>query len=98
MVTSQAALFELDREALASGSTKGPIENPGDKAVAIRFENPIAIDENSSLMLNQVGGQSILVYEPLRERERLRQVTMQLPSGKAERRRVGGRRRIVPPT
>ncbi len=86
VVTSQAALFELDREALASGSTKGPIENPGDKAVAIRFENPISIDTTRSLMLNQVGGQSILVYDPQREREQLRQVTMRLPAGKP----VGG--------
>ncbi len=34
VVTSQAALYRLDRQALASGSTEGPIENPGDRIVA----------------------------------------------------------------
>jgi outer membrane protein assembly factor BamB len=82
VVTSQAAMFQLDREALGSGSTEPPIENPGAKAVAIRFENPIAIDETRSLMLNQVDGQSIVVYEPKRTTEKLRLVTLQLRSGK----------------
>ncbi len=64
VVTSQAALFELGRETLANGSTTGPIENPGDKAVGIRFANPVSIDATRSLMLNQLGGQSIIVYDP----------------------------------
>ncbi|MGI9469909.1 MAG: PQQ-binding-like beta-propeller repeat protein [Rubripirellula sp.] len=85
-VTTQAALFELDREALGAGSTTGPIENPGENAVAIRFENPIAINETSSLMLNQVDGQSIIVYEPQRANGKLRQLTMNLSAGKP----VGG--------
>lgn len=85
-VTTQAALFELDREALESGSTTGPIENPGEKAVAIRFEDPIAIDETRALMLNNVDGQSIIVYEPEREVGKLRQLTMSLSSGEP----VGG--------
>lgn len=80
-VTSQAALFELDRDSLSSGSTQGPIENPGDQAVAIRFENPIPIDPNRRLLLNQVDGQSIIVYEPQRDTGKLRQVTLQLSSG-----------------
>jgi outer membrane protein assembly factor BamB len=82
VVTSQAALFALDREALESGSTTGPIENPGDKAVAIKFENPVPVDEVRTLMLNQAGGRSILLYDPEREKERLRQLTMQLPAGR----------------
>ena len=80
-VTSQAALFEIDAEAQEAGSTTGPIENPGEKAVAIRFENPIAIDETRSLMLNQVDRQSIIVYEPQRENGKLRQLTMNFSSG-----------------
>ncbi len=32
-VTTQGALFELDRESLTSGSTQGPIENPGGDGV-----------------------------------------------------------------
>ncbi|MGB7328186.1 MAG: PQQ-binding-like beta-propeller repeat protein, partial [Rubripirellula sp.] len=82
VVTSQAALFELDREALTSGSTQGPIENPGKNAIGIRFEDPIAIDDTRVVMVNQSNGQSNLVYDPNRESEKLRQVTMQLPDGK----------------
>jgi outer membrane protein assembly factor BamB len=81
-VTTQAALFEIDAEAEKTGSTSGPIENPGEKSVAIRFEDPIAIDESRSLMLNQVDGQSIIVYEPERERGKLRQLTMSFSAGK----------------
>ncbi len=82
VVTSQAALFELGRETLANGSTTGPIENPGDKAVGIRFENPVSIDATRSLMLNQVGGQAIVVYDPSRKTEKLRQVTLGLAGAK----------------
>lgn len=82
VITSQAALFNLDRESLASGSTQGPIENPGKNAVGIRFENPVSIDDDRMAMVNQVGGQTIVLYDPNREREKLRQVTMQLPAGK----------------
>lgn len=81
-VTTQAALFEIDKEAEKAGSTNGPIENPGEKSVAIRFEDPIAIDESRSLMLNQVDGQSIIVYEPQRELGKLRQLTMSFSAGK----------------
>ncbi|TWU51007.1 outer membrane biogenesis protein BamB [Rubripirellula tenax] len=82
VVTSQAALFSLDRETLASGSTQGPIENPGKNAIGIRFEDPMPIDKNRIALVNQVGGQSILVYDPSRETEKLRQVAMQLPAGR----------------
>lgn len=82
VITSQAALFELDRESLAAGSTQGPIENPGKNAVGIRFQDPVVVDENRIGMVNQVGGQTIVLYDPKREREKLRQVTMQLPAGK----------------
>ncbi|MFK8115397.1 MAG: PQQ-binding-like beta-propeller repeat protein [Rubripirellula sp.] len=82
VVTTQAALFRLDGDALRSGSTKGPIENPGDRAVAIRYEDPIVIDENRRVMLNQVEGQSFAVYDPERETEKLRQVTLSVSSGR----------------
>ncbi len=81
VVTSQAALFRVGREAIQSGSTTGPIENPGEKAIAIKFEDPIAIDDTSSVMLNHAGDPSILVYNPKRETEVLRRVTMRLPAG-----------------
>ena len=81
-VTTQAALFSIDEEAQNSGSTTGPIENPGEKSAAIRFENPIAIDDTRSLMLNQVDHQSIIVYEPQRENGKLRQLTMSFSAGR----------------
>lgn len=76
VVTTQAALFRLDADALRSGSTTKPIDNPGDKAVAIKFEDPISIDANRNAFLNQVEKQSFAVYDPGREREKLRQVAM----------------------
>ena len=81
VVTTQAALFNLTSSKLASSETVSPIENPGEKAVAIRFLNPIAVDENRSVMLNAVGDPSLLVYDPERETEKLRRVTMSLSSG-----------------
>ena len=82
VVTSQAALFELGRQELTSGSTKGPIENPGDRIVAKKFVNPIQIDETRVAMVNQNDGQSILVYDPNRERELLRPVILNLSAGR----------------
>lgn len=83
IVTSQGALFELDREALASGSSKGPIENPGGTGVSMRFENPIAIDETRYAILNQENSGQILVYDPSRSRQKLRLVSLNLKRGKA---------------
>ncbi|TWT53298.1 outer membrane biogenesis protein BamB [Rubripirellula amarantea] len=80
-VTSQAALFALDRESLASGSTKGPLENPGRRSVNIRFEKPVAMEDGRVAFLDEGGGETVLVYAPQRENEKLRQVTMSLPAG-----------------
>jgi outer membrane protein assembly factor BamB len=82
VVTSQAALFDLDREALSSGSTTGPIENPGDQSVAIRYEDPIAIDDERFILINAVDGRTTMVYEPQRPTQKLRKVRLQLPSGR----------------
>ncbi len=81
-VTTQAALFELDRDALASGSTANPVENPGGTGIAMRFENPIKIDETRRVMLNQATSEDIVVYDPTRRQEKLRKLTLAL-SGKA---------------
>lgn len=81
-VTTAAALFEIGREELTSGSTKGPIENPGDQILAKSFENPVAIDEQRAALLNQVEGKSMIVYDPGRERQRLRPVTLGLSAGR----------------
>ena len=82
VVTSQAALYRLDRQALASGSTEGPIENPGDPIVAKSYSDPIRLDKGCAVMLNKVDGKSMLVYDPGRERELLRAVTMSLSAGR----------------
>lgn len=83
VVTTQAALFNLQSDASTDRLLGGekPIENPGDKAVAIRFTDPIKVDEKRRVMLNAVGDPSLLVYDPDRKSEKLRRVTMRLPSG-----------------
>lgn len=81
VVTSQAALYQLDRQALTTGSTSGPIENPGDELTAKSFADPIEVDKNRDVMLNKVDGKSMVVYDVGRERELLRSVTMSLSSG-----------------
>ena len=70
VVTSQGTLFELDREAIGSGMTKGPIENPGGDGVEMRFEDPLPIDESKRVLLNQASPGQILVYDPSRSSEK----------------------------
>lgn len=87
-ITSQAALFELDKDALASGSTGSPLEDPGASSVGIRYSNPVNLDSTKEkkfdmTMLDQSGGQKLLLYRPERPRDRVTEVTMQLPAGRA---------------
>ncbi|QDT08731.1 PQQ-binding-like beta-propeller repeat protein [Planctomycetes bacterium K23_9] len=79
--TSQAGLFLLDRESLASGTTEGPIENPGGDGVAMRFENPVRVNDDVRVLVNQETSEQIAVYDPTRSREKLRLVTLSLPDG-----------------
>ena len=83
VITTQAALFNLSLDPATNTYLGGqsPLENPGDKAVAIRFKDPISIDAKKKVMLNEVGDPSLLVYDPDRETEKLRRVTMSLSSG-----------------
>jgi outer membrane protein assembly factor BamB len=81
-ITSQAALFDLTAEDLAAGATSGPSENPGGSGVAMRFENPLRIDEQRTLMLNEETGGQICVYDPTRAKEKLRILALAIPSGK----------------
>ncbi|TWU34512.1 outer membrane protein assembly factor BamB family protein [Novipirellula artificiosorum] len=82
-ITTQATLFELDRESLATGSTQqGPIENPGGTGIAMRFEKPIRIDDSRVLMLNQTGSGEAIVLDPSRKREKLRRLQLGFGSGK----------------
>ncbi len=76
VVTTQGTLFELGRESLVSGSTPGPIENPGGNGVAMRFENPFKIDATRRLMLNQATPGEVIIYDPTRARELLRRIKL----------------------
>ncbi len=82
VVTSQAALYELDATALAEGATSAPIENPGGGGLAMRFESPSRIDDARAVMLNQANGGQVCVYDPTRDRQKLRLITLALPAGK----------------
>ncbi|TWU65089.1 PQQ-binding-like beta-propeller repeat protein [Crateriforma conspicua] len=83
-ITSQGALFELDRAALAEGSTKAPLENPGGEGVAMRFVDPIIAasagqETPNRILINSQEPSEILVYDPSRQRDMLRKVTIRLP-------------------
>ncbi|MCC9654228.1 outer membrane protein assembly factor BamB family protein [Rhodopirellula halodulae] len=81
-VTSQGALFELTSESLASGSTQGPIENPGANGISMSFQNPIEVDDTRRVLLNQAQKGEALIYDPTRRSEKLRKVTFQLTGPK----------------
>ena len=81
-ITTQAALFELDRESLQTGTTKPPLEDPGAASVGIRYGDPVGLGDGKLAMLDVSGGQKLLMYDPSRPREKVREVTMQLPTGK----------------
>ncbi|MCM2373327.1 outer membrane protein assembly factor BamB family protein [Aporhodopirellula aestuarii] len=81
-VTSQGALFELDRESLASGSTQGPIENPGANSISMNFTDPIAVDEIRRILLNRSQAGEAMIYDPTRRKEKLRKITFPLTGPK----------------
>ncbi len=82
-ITSQADLFELNAQSLAEGATTGPIENAGGSGVGMRFQNPIFVDKDRAVMLNQESGTQICIYDPSREREKLRLISLNIPSARA---------------
>ena len=79
--TSGASLFELDQAAVTSGTTKKPLEDPGAESVGIRYKNPVDLPDGRMVMLDVAGGDKLLLYDPKRPSEKLREVTMQLPAG-----------------
>lgn len=81
-VTSQGALFELDRESLQSGSTQGPIENPGANSIKMNFNTPIQLPENRGVLLNQSQRGEAMIYDPNRRSEKLRKITFNLTGPK----------------
>jgi hypothetical protein len=84
-LTSQAALFELDRDAIGSGATRSPIENAGSVGVIMRFEDPLVAGEKTRVLVNKAsdeGGQQVAVYDPTRQTDKLRLVSLNLLSGR----------------
>lgn len=81
-VTSQGALFELDRESLKSGSTQGPIENPGANSIKMNFNTPIVLKGNRRVLLNQSQRGEAMIYDPNRRSEKLRKITFNLTGPK----------------
>lgn len=76
-VTSQAALYMLDAAAYQQGLVGRPLENPGgEDGFTLRFENPLPLDENVSVMLNREDSGQLAVYDPTRRRELLRIVKL----------------------
>ncbi|MCA9135965.1 MAG: PQQ-binding-like beta-propeller repeat protein, partial [Planctomycetales bacterium] len=83
-MTSQAALFELDQSAIDSGATRAPIENRGGVGVIMRFENPLSVDDKRAVLINKAadeGSQQVAVYDPTRKTEKLRLVSLNVPTG-----------------
>ena len=81
-VTSQGALFELDRDAITSGSTQGPIENPGADSIKMNFTKPITLDGDRRILLNESQLGEAMVYDPTRRSEKLRKITFNLTGPK----------------
>ncbi|QDV71386.1 outer membrane biogenesis protein BamB [Rosistilla carotiformis] len=80
--TSQGALYEIDAASIASGATKKPVENPGGQGHGIQFVSPISFGENTKIMVNQTKPDQIAVYDPSREKQKLRLVKLALPDGR----------------
>ncbi|WP_417732896.1 PQQ-binding-like beta-propeller repeat protein [Rosistilla oblonga] len=80
--TSQGALYEIDSASIASGATKKPVENPGGQGHGIQFVSPISFGENTKIMVNQTKPDQIAVYDPSREKQKLRLVKLALPDGR----------------
>ena len=81
-VTSQGALFELDKDAITSGATQGPIENPGANSIKMNFTKPINIDDVRWVLLNESQLGEAMVYDPTRRSEKLRKITFNLTGPK----------------
>lgn len=81
-ITNQATLYDLDRETIAQGSTKAPLENAGSRNVAARFVVPVEMEKNRLAFLDQGRGETILIYDPNRATEKLRQIPLRLTAGK----------------
>lgn len=81
-VTAQAGLFRLGSSDMSDKTIVNPVEKPGGSSVALNFDNPMDAGEGRYVMVNQSSAEQLIVFDPSREREKLRLVTMSLPRGK----------------
>ncbi len=79
-VSAQATLYDLNREVVAAGMSSKPIENPGLDGIFKRFERPMDAGNGRYVMVNQEKSEQVAVFDPTREREKLRLVTLSLPA------------------
>ncbi|WP_153559155.1 outer membrane protein assembly factor BamB family protein [Roseimaritima sediminicola] len=76
-ITSQAALYMLDAEAYREGITGSPLENPGgSEGFRLRFENPLRVNDDVTVLLNAEDSGQLAVYNPTRRSETLRIVKL----------------------
>lgn len=80
-VTSQAALYDLNRDTVAAGYSSKPLENPGGDGIAKRFERPLSAGNGKFVIVNQEASEQLAVFDPNRPREKLRLVTLSIPPG-----------------
>lgn len=81
-VTAQAGLFRLGASDMSDNTVVNPVEKPGGTSVALNFENPLDAGNGRHVMVNDSSAEQLIVFDPTREREKLRLVTMSLPRGK----------------
>jgi hypothetical protein len=83
-ITSQAALFELEDSAIASKSLRTPLEARDDASIETRFQNAQSLGDGRWILINnsdQAGSQKVAIYDPSRENDKLRLISLNLVNG-----------------
>jgi outer membrane protein assembly factor BamB/TolA-binding protein len=81
-ITAQAGLFKLSEGDLVDRTIVAPTEKPGGASVALNFDNPLDAGDGRRVMLNRASSEQVIVFDPNRERDKLRLVTLSLPRGR----------------
>lgn len=79
--TTQAALYQLNADSFSAEGQAQPLENPGGDGTALRFEKPLDVGNGRQVLVNQESTQQLVVFDPQRQREKLRLVTLSLAQG-----------------
>ncbi len=75
-ISGKAALYQLDPKEFATGSSAGPIENPGISGRAFQLGYPVSLGQNRWILSNLQNAGQFALFDPSREREKLRLVTV----------------------